>query len=125
MLAKARRYLNSAETLRQHRDYDSAVSRLYYAMFYAAEALLFFEGLSVSSHRAVISAFAQRYVKTKKLPAEMHQWLREGFEKRQVGDYEFRTSIGDADVNDMKSKAENFLARIETLLQELHRSKEK
>ena len=38
MLDKARRYVNSAETLRREKDYDSAVSRLYYAMFYCAEA---------------------------------------------------------------------------------------
>jgi uncharacterized protein (UPF0332 family) len=40
MLAKARKYLASAETLRREQDFDSAMSRLYYAMFYAAEALL-------------------------------------------------------------------------------------
>jgi len=35
LIAKAKRYLRSAELLREHRDIDSAVSRLYYAMFYA------------------------------------------------------------------------------------------
>jgi uncharacterized protein (UPF0332 family) len=33
MLAKAARYIESAESLRRERDYDSAISRLYYAMF--------------------------------------------------------------------------------------------
>ena len=32
MLAKAARYIESAESLRRERDYDSAISRLYYAM---------------------------------------------------------------------------------------------
>jgi uncharacterized protein (UPF0332 family) len=40
MLEKARRYVNSAEILRREKDRDSAISRLYYAMFYCAEALL-------------------------------------------------------------------------------------
>lgn len=119
MLAKAHRYLNSAEVLCEQRDYDSAISRLYYAMFYAAEALLFFSGSTYSSHRGVISAFAQQFVKTQRLPPEMHQWLREGFEKRQVSEYEFAISISEADVNDLKSKAESFLAQTEALLEEL------
>lgn len=36
--------------------YDFAVSRAYYTMFYVAEALLDQEGLSFSSHAAIISA---------------------------------------------------------------------
>ncbi len=110
MLAKAHRYIASAETLCQQGDYDSAISRLYYAMFYAAEALLFFHGLSFSSHRGVISAFAQHFVKTKTLSPEMYQWLRDGFEKRQISDYEFQTNARTSDVNDLKSKAEQFVA---------------
>jgi uncharacterized protein (UPF0332 family) len=50
MLEKARRYVKSAEVLRREDDYDSAVSRLYYAMFYCAEALLLARGQSFSSH---------------------------------------------------------------------------
>ncbi len=119
MLAKAHRYLILAEGLCQQRDYDSAIARSCYAMFHAAEALLFFSGLTFSSHRGVISAFAQQFVKTQRLPPEMHQWLREGFEKRQVIDYEFAITINEADVNDLKSKAERFLVQIEALLEEL------
>ncbi|MBM3129748.1 MAG: HEPN domain-containing protein [Chloroflexi bacterium] len=118
MLTKARRYVNSAETLRQQRDYDSAISRLYYAMFYAAEASLFSIDLTFSSHRGVISAFAQHFVKTKKLSSETYQWLREGFEKRQVSDYEYLSLATDAQVVDLQSKARQFLEQIEVLLRQ-------
>jgi hypothetical protein len=40
LLTKAERYVRSAKLLVQHGDLDSAASRLYYAMFYIAEALL-------------------------------------------------------------------------------------
>ncbi|MBI4759359.1 MAG: HEPN domain-containing protein [Chloroflexi bacterium] len=118
MLDKAQRYLKSAETLRQQQDYDSAVSRLYYAMFYVAEALLFAHGQSFSSHRAVISAFAQQFIKTKRLPPELHQWLREGFEKRQVSDYEFMTGTSDAVVVEMQTRASQFVNQVEALLKQ-------
>jgi len=46
----------------------------------------------------------------------MHQWLRDGFERRQISDYEFQTGAGETEVNDLRSKAERFLARAEELL---------
>jgi len=116
MVEKARRYLNSAEMLRMEKDYDSAISRLYYAMFYCAEALLLAKGYSFSSHRAVLSAFAQHFVKTNFLPKDLHIWLHEAFEKRQISDYEFTTRAGDTEVSDMKIKTERFIARTEEIL---------
>lgn len=116
MLQKARRYVATAEALRARKDYDSAVSRLYYAMFYCAEALLLVRGLSFSSHRAVISAFAQHFVKPGLLPKEFHEWLRTAFEKRQVGDYEFVSTLDETDVAEMGRRAGQFLAKTEDLL---------
>lgn len=59
LLAKARRSIDPAGLMRAAGDYDSAVSRLYYAMFYCAEALLLTKGQTRSSHRGVIGAFGQ------------------------------------------------------------------
>lgn len=116
MLAKARRYLDSAEALRHREDYDSAVSRLYYAMFYCAEGLLLAKGLSFSSHKAVISAFGQHFAKTGVLPTQLHQWLREAFDKRQISDYEFLTTAGDAEVTEMSKQARAFVEAVEEWL---------
>jgi len=117
MLEKSRRYLQSAEVLRGERDYDSAVSRIYYAMFYCAEPLLLAKGLRSSSHKGVISAFGRHFVRAKILPKKFHQWLREAFEKRQIGDYTFTTPANDTHTLDLKKKAEQFLAKTEELLQ--------
>lgn len=118
MLEKARRYVNSAEILQREKDYDSAVSRLYYAMFYCAEALLLSKGLTFSSHRAVISAFAQHFIKTNILPKEFHQWLHEAFEKRQISDYDFGAPASDPDAEGLRTKAKMFIARTEELLRQ-------
>jgi uncharacterized protein (UPF0332 family) len=64
LIEKARRYLRSTELLIQDGDYDSAVSRSYYAMFYSAEAALLKKKMTFISHKAVISAFGQHFVKT-------------------------------------------------------------
>jgi len=116
MLQKARRYVESAEALRLRSDFDSAVSRLYYAMFYCAEALLRARGQSFSSHRAVILAFAQQFVKPAVLPKDLHQWLQTAFEKRQVGDYEFVATVEEPEVLEMISQARQFVSMTEELL---------
>ena len=117
MLAKARRYLASAELLRQAGDFDSAVSRLYYSMFYGAEALLLSQEKTFSSHRAVIAAFGETFVKSGLLPKEMHHWLHRAFEKRQISDYEFMSGISETDVVDLQEKAAEFMKRTEAFLQ--------
>ena len=109
MLRKARRYVDSAEALATRQDYDSAVSRLYYAMFYCAEALLWARGHSFSSHRAVIAAFARELVQPGLVPAELHKSLIVGFEKRQAGDYEFSGTVTAMDVVSLTGEAKRFL----------------
>jgi uncharacterized protein (UPF0332 family) len=117
LLDKARRYVRSAELLRADGDYNSAVSRLYYAMFYGAEAILLSKGLTFSSHRAVISALGQQVIKSGEAPVEMHRWLREAFDKRQLGDYETMPILTDSDVRDLQRKTNRFLELTGTLLQ--------
>lgn len=87
LLRKADRYLESARLLCNAGDYDSAVSRAYYAAFFVAEALLDALGQSFSSHRGVISAYGQEFAKTSHLDPRFHRLLIAAFEKRQQADY--------------------------------------
>jgi uncharacterized protein (UPF0332 family) len=63
LIKRAMRYLKSAEILLKEGDYESSVSRTYYAMFYSAQAMLLTQNLSFSSHKGVISAFGKHFVK--------------------------------------------------------------
>lgn len=56
LLDKARRSLASARREVNDENHDFAASRGYYAMFYAAEALLLQLGLAFSKHSAVIAS---------------------------------------------------------------------
>jgi uncharacterized protein (UPF0332 family) len=70
LLHKAQRSLEASQNLIEQGFYEFAVSRAYYAMFYIAEALLDQEGLSFSTHAAVISAFGQYLARSGKVPTE-------------------------------------------------------
>lgn len=45
LMSRAKRYMKSARLLIKDGDYESAVSRVYYAMFYCVEALLLTTGI--------------------------------------------------------------------------------
>ncbi len=112
LIEKADRYLRSAEILIQDGDYDSAVSRAYYAMFYAAEAALLKKGMTFSSHKAVISAFGEHFVKTGIFEKQMGRDFNIIFDERQLGDYEYRSSITDDDARHSLEIAKGFVDQI-------------
>ncbi len=64
LIRRAEKSIGSAEFLIEKVDFESAISRSYYAMFYATEALLLTENLKFSSHKSVISLFGEHFVKT-------------------------------------------------------------
>lgn len=87
LLSRAERSLEAARLLNDHEYYPEAVSRAYYAMFYAATALLHSEGITVSKHSAVIAQVGQHFAKTGKIEVRLHKALIDAFDERQTADY--------------------------------------
>ena len=112
LLARAQTYLESARLLLDRGDVSSAVSRGYYAMFYAAEALLLSEGLEFGSHKGVIAGFGEAFVKTGRFPAEAGRDLSRLFKERQHLEYDATASMSRAQVGDLISKADVFVKRV-------------
>jgi uncharacterized protein (UPF0332 family) len=110
LLAKSEQFIRSARILANHKDFDSAISRLYYAMFFVAEALLDKLGLSFSSHHAIIAAFGQHFAKTQQVDPRFHRILITPFDMRQRGDYSVDSGFTRTDVDNLLVEATNFLA---------------
>ncbi len=117
LIEKARRYLRSAELLIQDGDYDSAVSRSYYAMFYSAEAVLLKKKMAFTSHKAVISAFGRYFVKTGIFDKRMGRDLNIIFGERQLGDYESNFSISEDNARHALGSARGFVDQIAAWLE--------
>jgi len=116
LMQMAKESLEVAEDLFKSKHYGFSASRSYYAMFYTAEAILLTKDLSFSSHKAIISAFGKEYVKSGLLPQSLHQYLRNAFNLRQMGDYGF---IGAVSVNKAKTLIEqtkDFINAVEEYL---------
>jgi uncharacterized protein (UPF0332 family) len=87
---KAKESLLASEILAENKLYNFAASRAYYTMFYIAEAFLWQQELTFSSHSAVISCFGREVAKKGIVPLEFHRYLIDAQDKRTQGDYKRR-----------------------------------
>jgi uncharacterized protein (UPF0332 family) len=116
LLQMAKESLEVAEDLFKGKHYGFSASRSYYAMFYTAEALLITKDLSFSSHKAVISAFGKEFVKKGLLPQLLHQYLRNAFNLRQMGDYGFIGAVSENKAKILLEQTKDFIDAIEKYL---------
>lgn len=116
-IAKAERFLQSAEHLLALGDYDSCASRCYYAMFFLAEAALMTKGLAPSSHRGVIRLFGQHFIETNIFPAELGRALHRAYDVRLTGDYAVGLSVDREEAESLLETARRFIAQVRPYLE--------
>lgn len=117
LMARAKTTLAAARLLSDNNYPAEAVSRAYYAMFYAATALLHSEGITVAKHSAVISQVGQHFAKTGRLTPRLHRILLDMFDERQSADYS-GTSFSDERVTVDYQNAEEFVAAVQDYLEQ-------
>lgn len=96
--------------------YDDAISRAYYAMFYAAKAALLSKGVDLRRHSASIAKFRELFVITGQVNAEYLHYLGQAQSARERSDYApfFPTSRTGAE--EILSAAEAFTAKVREIL---------
>ena len=109
LLRKAEDSLSAAQLMQENGYHDFAASRAYYTMFYLAEALLLEYGLAFSKHSAVIAAFGERFAKTGLVPKELHRYLTEGQDSRNVADYHVGSTLTKDEADLQIARAGRFL----------------
>ncbi len=116
LLAKSDRTIKTAELLLNAGDLEGAAGRVYYAMFYVAEALLFEEGQQFGKHSAVHAAFGQLFAKPGRLDSKYHQWIIASFSRRLLADYSVDEQISAGQVSATITQAREFLATASAFL---------
>ena len=115
---RARRALRTGHLALDDEDYITAVNRAYYAIFYAANALLATKGLERSKHSGVIAAFRQHFVKTGLIEVEYSRFYGTTMDDRHLGDYSLEELTYDKARRDLEW-AERFVDRMEQALREM------
>ena len=108
--------MNTAEQALGIEDYDSCVSRCYYAMFFMAEATLLTKGITAYSHKGVINKFGEIFIKTKILERELGKALNDAHDKRLIGDYGVGFTVTKQQAEGLFETAQDFVSKLKTFL---------
>lgn len=113
---RAKETIKEATLLEENGYYNTAVTRLYYACFYAVEALLLKNHIQAQTHSGVKAMFGLHFVNTGKVPVQIGKTISTLYEKRQSSDYEDFVFCDQQDVKDLKEKAILLIDTIEKMI---------
>ncbi|MBN2182696.1 MAG: HEPN domain-containing protein [Sedimentisphaerales bacterium] len=116
LIDKTEKFMITAEKALGIEDYDSCVSRCYYAMFFMAEAALLTQGLTAHSHKGVISKFGEHFIKPKILERELGKALNDAYDKRIIGDYGVGFTVTKEQAKDLLETARDFVGKLKDFL---------
>jgi uncharacterized protein (UPF0332 family) len=104
--------LDEAELLLKAGKLPGAVNRIYYAVFYAASALLLKHGLTSVKHSGLISLFHKEIVNTGVLEKDFGRILERAFANRTEGDYKDKRVFEAEQVESLFIEGKRFIERI-------------
>ncbi|MDO9577073.1 MAG: HEPN domain-containing protein [Candidatus Cloacimonadales bacterium] len=117
-IERARGALKVAELSAQTGEYNSCTNRLYYAAFYAVNALLMKYDHTSSKHTGVRAIFNKEFVKKGIVPKEFGILFNDLFESRQECDYKDLFFIPAEEIEPLIPKVKEFIDFIEKLISE-------
>ena len=117
-IVKAKETIADARIYYENASSASTVNRIYYAMFYAVNALLITAGKFSAKHAGVRSLLNREFVKTGIVDVEAGKFYSEMFDTRQEGDYKDFMSFNKEDIAVWLEKAEGFIEAMETIVRE-------
>lgn len=115
-LGRAEETLAEARLLAEAGRLLGAVNRIYYAMFYAVNALALSRGYSTASHNQLRGFFNREFVKTAVLSTELGKAYGVAYDSRTKGDYDDMATFEPDQVDRMLIDASEFLTATARLL---------
>ncbi len=112
-MERAGEKLEVSKSLLEDGFHSDAVSRAYYAMFFAARALLAERGMYPKTHRGVISQFGLEFVKGGKFERAIFDLFARAQEDREEADYGLLSGIEEEEARKIVKGAEQFLKECE------------
>lgn len=115
-ISRAEETIKEAMLLTNEGYYNAAINRLYYACFYAVQALLVKNGISSASHAGVKTMLSLNFVSKGLLDVEYGKTFSRLFEIRHSGDYDDFAYCDRSMTDEYTPKAVDFINQIKELL---------
>ena len=113
---RAHETLQEVDIFIEHQLWNTAVNRLYYACYYAVNALLINLKIKAQTHAGVRKMFGLHFIKTGKIDKDSGKFYSILFDKRITGDYDDFVRQKEEDVLQLKLRAEKFIHEIDKLM---------
>lgn len=114
--SRADETMQEARLLAKEGFYNAAISRLYYACFYAVQALLVKHQITATTHVGAKSMLGLHFVAKGLLPKEHGKTFSRLFEIRHSGDYDDFAYCDKEMTDEYTPKAEAFIYKVKELL---------
>ena len=117
-LQNAKDTLIELPVLIEHGFWNTTVSRMYYACYYAAVALLIKHELNPGTHAGVKQMLGLHFVATGRLSRELGRCFSLLFERRHSSDYDDFAYSSEEEIDELLPKATDFIEAVGVLLKE-------
>lgn len=114
---KAAQSLKEAKLLMENELNDTAMSRLYYAAFYAINALLAINGFNPKTHSGTKTIFNKEFILTGKIESRFSDFYSFLMAKRFEADYDDFVFIDKKKIQSLLSETEEFVATINSMIE--------
>ena len=115
-LQKSAQALKEAGLLRDNKMTDTAVSRLYYAAFYAVNALLVSKGFNPKTHTGTKTIFNKEFILTQKLKSSLSDFYTFIMSKRFEADYDDFVFIDNDNMDRLFTQTRDFVNEVTGLI---------
>ena len=112
-LQKAKESYQAATLMRENKQWNFAINRLYYACFYAVIALLLKHDITPRTHDGAKRQFSLHFIKTGKIQEQYGDLYTQLFSWRQKGDYGDMFDFTEEEVTPLFQPVQDFLTTLE------------
>ncbi len=116
-LERANETIEEAEYMLKGNYYNAAINRLYYACFYATEALLLSKGIKARTHAGIRAMLGLHFISKGLISIESGKTYGLLFEKRHSGDYDDFVYNDKETVLNFIPRAKAFISEVEKLIE--------
>ena len=117
-LEKSRTTIKKVEFLVENSEYQLAVNRIYYGIYYSLSALAIKHQYSTSKHAQLIGWFNRTFVKAGAIEKEFSKMIRKAFENRMEGDYNVFADFSKEEVEQSLKEMKIVIQALEKLIKE-------
>ena len=118
-LERAYDALESSKILLQSGKFNAAASQAYYAIYYAARALLSVKGIRPKTHRGLVAKFGLEFVAKGYIEETYGKILAKALSLRERADYDVDYSVSEEEATAIVDDAERFVEIAASVLEKI------